>query len=160
MSEIIMLRPSTVGACVRRASRRRNEILSFSRLSSLARATVTVSSAVGEEVALCFPAKKKPRMVQVQRWIMLNVEDSWTQIRVIQMIQWIGTWLRELVDFHYRQYYCHFMNVTAPSKPAVILAAPINVEESRAQRLQRQQARFRDRGGQVILVWHIHRRAE
>ena len=44
------------------------------------------------------------------------------------------------------------MNVTAPSKPAVILAAPINVEESRAQRLQRQQARFRDRGGQVILV--------
>ena len=45
-----------------------------------------------------------------------------------------------------------FMNATAPPKPAVILAAPINVEESRAQRLQRQQARFRDRGGQVILV--------
>ena len=42
----------------------------------------------------------------------------------------------------------HFMNATAPPKPA-ILATPINVEESRAQRLQRQQARFRDRGGQV-----------
>ena len=46
----------------------------------------------------------------------------------------------------------HSMNVTAPPKPAVILAAPINVEESRAQRLQRQQARFRDRGGHVVLV--------
>jgi len=46
----------------------------------------------------------------------------------------------------------HFMNATAPPKPAVVPAAPItNVEESRAQRLQRQQARFRDRGGQVIL---------
>ena len=44
------------------------------------------------------------------------------------------------------------MNATAPPKPAVILATPINVEESRAQRLQRQQARFRDRGGQVLLV--------
>ena len=44
------------------------------------------------------------------------------------------------------------MDATAPSKPPVTLAAPINVEESRAQRLQRQQARFRDRGGQVILV--------
>ena len=43
------------------------------------------------------------------------------------------------------------MNVTAPSKPVANLAAPINIEESRAQRLQRQQARFRDRGGQVIL---------
>jgi len=32
-------------------------------------------------------------------------------------------------------------------KPAIILATPIDVEESRAQRLQRQQARFRDRGG-------------
>ncbi|KDR78397.1 hypothetical protein GALMADRAFT_245561 [Galerina marginata CBS 339.88] len=39
------------------------------------------------------------------------------------------------------------MNSREPPKPAVILATPVNVEESRAQRLQRQQARFRDRGG-------------
>lgn len=43
------------------------------------------------------------------------------------------------------------VDATAPPKPA-IPAAPVNVEESRAQRLQRQQARFRDRGGQVIPV--------
>ncbi|KAF8804409.1 hypothetical protein BYT27DRAFT_7193850 [Phlegmacium glaucopus] len=46
------------------------------------------------------------------------------------------------------------MNATAPHgpppKPAIILATPINVEESRAQRLQRQQARFRDRGGLFV----------
>ena len=46
------------------------------------------------------------------------------------------------------------MNAIAAPKPA-ILAAPVNVEESRAQRLQRQQARFRDRGGQVILVFTV-----
>ncbi|KIM41729.1 hypothetical protein M413DRAFT_444974 [Hebeloma cylindrosporum] len=34
-----------------------------------------------------------------------------------------------------------------PPKPGVILATPLNVEESRAQRQQRSQARFRDRGG-------------
>ncbi|KAF9054185.1 hypothetical protein BJ165DRAFT_690772 [Panaeolus papilionaceus] len=40
------------------------------------------------------------------------------------------------------------MATPGPTKTAVILATPIeNVEESRAQRLQRQQARFRDRGG-------------
>ena len=40
------------------------------------------------------------------------------------------------------------MNATAPPlKLAIIRATPINVEESRAQRLHRQQARFRDRGG-------------
>ncbi|PPQ90276.1 hypothetical protein CVT25_013101 [Psilocybe cyanescens] len=39
------------------------------------------------------------------------------------------------------------MSGQGPPKTAVILATPINVEESRAQRLQRQQSRFRDRGG-------------
>ncbi|KAF9553861.1 hypothetical protein CPC08DRAFT_214765 [Agrocybe pediades] len=39
------------------------------------------------------------------------------------------------------------MTSKEPPKPAAILATPINVEESRAQRLQRQQSRFRDRGG-------------
>ncbi|CAA7262083.1 unnamed protein product [Cyclocybe aegerita] len=39
------------------------------------------------------------------------------------------------------------MNIREPPKPAAILATPLNVEESRAQRLQRSQARFRDRGG-------------
>ncbi|PPQ70632.1 hypothetical protein CVT26_010060, partial [Gymnopilus dilepis] len=34
-----------------------------------------------------------------------------------------------------------------PPKPALILATPINVEESRAKRHERQQSRFRDRGG-------------
>jgi hypothetical protein len=37
--------------------------------------------------------------------------------------------------------------VKEPPKPGVILATPLNVEESRAQRQQRSQARFRDRGG-------------
>lgn len=39
------------------------------------------------------------------------------------------------------------MNATASPKPPIILATPLDVEESRAQRLQRQQTRFRDRGG-------------
>ncbi|KAF8966902.1 hypothetical protein BDZ97DRAFT_586758 [Flammula alnicola] len=39
------------------------------------------------------------------------------------------------------------MNTKEPPRPKTILATPINVEESRAQRLQRSQARFRDRGG-------------
>ncbi|KAF8901067.1 hypothetical protein CPB84DRAFT_1847040 [Gymnopilus junonius] len=34
-----------------------------------------------------------------------------------------------------------------PPKPSLILATPVNVEESRAKRHQRQQSRFRDRGG-------------
>ena len=40
------------------------------------------------------------------------------------------------------------MAVKLPPTATAILATPIdNVEESRAQRLQRQQSRFRDRGG-------------
>ena len=35
------------------------------------------------------------------------------------------------------------------SKTATVTKVPLPVEESRAQRLQRQQARFRDRGGYV-----------
>lgn len=40
------------------------------------------------------------------------------------------------------------MAAKSPFKASKILATPIeNLEESRAQRLQRQQSRFRDRGG-------------
>jgi len=49
-------------------------------------------------------------------------------------------------------YYLYIFGMTSKSPPKAsnILATPIeNVEDSRAQRLQRQQSRFRDRGGRV-----------
>ena len=90
---------------------------------------------------------------------MYNNEDKETQTRVIKQST---TSTSEGIDFtlllhnsliyqlrdHVGKLRLKSMNATAPPpKPAIVLATPINVEESRAQRLQRQQARFRDRGG-------------
>jgi len=53
-------------------------------------------------------------------------------------------------------YYLYIFGMTSktPPKASNILATPIeNVEDSRAQRLQRQQSRFRDRGGRVSSPW-------
>ena len=80
MSVIITLRPSAEGACFRRASRRRNGILSFSRLSSLSRATSAVDVEVdgpaeGEGPLAVVNSTRRAERRMVENWLSFSACD-------------------------------------------------------------------------------------